>query len=200
MEQETQEETYVPMNAHVGFPVPDVEFEYYHAEEFKKGKLSDYRGKWLILFFYPADFTFVCPTELEEMANAYDLFKEQGAEIVSVSTDTVFTHKAWHDHSEAIKKITYPMAADPTGNLCMTFDTYIEDEGMSLRGTFVIDPEGVLKLSEVNDNSIGRSAKELLRKLKAAKFVAENDGMVCPASWNPGEDTLKPGIDLVGKI
>ncbi len=189
-----------PLHAHVGFPVPDVEFEYYHNEKFEKGKLSDYKGKWLILFFYPADFTFVCPTELEEMANTYELFKAEGAEVISVSTDTVFTHKAWHDHSEAIKKISYPMAADPTGELCMTFDTYIEDEGMSLRGTFVIDPEGILKLSEVNDNSIGRSAKELLRKLKAAKFVAENDGMVCPASWEPGKDTLEPGIDLVGKI
>jgi len=188
------------MDAQVGFQVPDVAFEYYHEEEFKKGTLSDWKGKWIILFFYPADFTFVCPTELEEMANTYELFKAEGAEVISVSTDTVFTHKAWHDHSEAIKKITYPMAADPTGELCMTFNTYIEDEGLSLRGTFVIDPEGVLKLSEVNDNSIGRSAKELLRKLKAAKFVAEHDGMVCPASWEPGKDTLKPGIDLVGKI
>lgn len=188
------------LHAHVGFPVPDIEFEYFQNEEFKKAKLSDYKGKWLILFFYPADFTFVCPTELEEMANTYELFQAEGAEVISVSTDTVFTHKAWHDNSEAIKKIGYPMAADPTGELCMTFDTYIEDEGLSLRGTFVIDPDGILKLSEVNDNSIGRSAKELLRKLKAAKFVRENDGMVCPASWEPGKDTLEPGIDLVGKI
>lgn len=187
-------------HAHVGFPVPELEFEYYQNEKFEKAKISDYRGKWLILFFYPADFTFVCPTELEEMANAYELFQAEGAEVISVSTDTVFTHKAWHDNSEAIKKITYPMAADPTGEMCMTFDTYIVDEGLSLRGTFVIDPDGVLKLAEINDNSIGRSAEELLRKLKAAKFVRENDGMVCPASWKPGEDTLKPGIDLVGKI
>ena len=189
-----------PLHAHVGFPVPDLGFEYYQNEKFDKAKISDYRGKWLVLFFYPADFTFVCPTELEEMANAYELFQAEGAEIISVSTDTVFTHKAWHDHSEAIKKITYPMAADPTGELAMTFDTYIEDEGLSLRGTFVIDPDGVLKLAEINDNSIGRSAQELLRKVKAAKFVRENDGLVCPASWEPGKDTLEPGIDLVGKI
>ena len=188
------------MRAHVGHSVPDLEFEYYQDGDFHKAKISDYRKKWLILFFYPADFTFVCPTELEEMQNAYELFKAEGAEIISVSTDTVFTHKAWHDHSEAIKGIKYPMAADPTGQMSMTFDTYIENEGMSLRGTFVIDPEGILKLSEINDNSIGRSAEELLRKVKAAKFVAENEGLVCPASWKPGEDTLKPGADLVGKI
>ncbi len=184
----------------IGQKIPDFELDTFHNEEEKKIRLFDYAGKWLILFFYPADFTFICPTELEEMADAYEEFQKLGAEILSVSTDTVYVHKAWHDSSPAIKKIKFPMAADPTGKLCRAFGTYIEDEGLSLRGSFIIDPEGILKAFEVNDNSIGRSAKELLRKLKAAKFVEENPGLVCPASWEPGGETLKPGLDLVGKI
>jgi peroxiredoxin (alkyl hydroperoxide reductase subunit C) len=162
--------------------------------------LSDFAGKWLILFFYPADFTFVCPTELEEMADNYDVIKKEGGEVVSVSTDTVFVHKAWHDVSPAIKKIKFPMAADPTGVISKTFGTYIESEGLSLRGSFIVDPKGVLKSIEINHNDIGRSAKELVRKLKALKYVSTHSGQVCPASWEPGEDTLKPGLDLVGKI
>ncbi len=184
----------------VGSKLQDMELEMYQDEEIKKIKLSDYKGKWTILFFYPADFTFVCPTELGEMADLYDEFKKEGAEILSVSTDTVFVHKAWHDDSDTIKKIKFPMVADPTGKLSRACGVYIEDEGVALRGTFVINPEGEVVLAEVNDNSIGRSAKELLRKLKAAKFVNEHDGKVCPASWNPGEDTLTPGLDLVGKL
>ena len=184
----------------VGEEIPDFMLEAYHEDKVKDVLLSDYRGKWLILFFYPADFTFVCPTELEEMADYYDKFKAENAEVLSVSTDTVFVHKAWHDTSEAIKKVNFPMIADPTGELSQAFGTYIYDEGVSLRGTFVIDPEGILRSVELNDNSIGRSAKELLRKVQAAKFVAEHDGNVCPASWTPGDDTLEPGLDLVGKI
>lgn len=184
----------------IGQPTPDTEFEIYHNEETKRVTLSSYHGKWLVLFFYPADFTFICPTELEELAGSYDEFKKIDAEIISVSTDTVFVHKAWHDHSPAIKKITFPMAADPTGVLSRMFGTYIEHEGLSLRGTFIIDPDGVLKAYEVHDNSIGRSAKELLRKIQAAQFVQKNPGLVCPASWEPGRPTLKPGLDLVGKM
>ena len=184
----------------IGDVVPDISFEVFQNDDTKNAKLSDYRGKWLILFFYPADFTFVCPTELEEMADNYDAFKKENAEVVSVSTDTVFVHKAWHDNSPAIKKIQFPMAADPTGILSEAFGTYIEEEGMSLRGSFIINPDGVLKAIEINDNNIGRSARELLRKLQAAKFVSENKGQVCPASWEPGKETLKPGMDLVGKI
>ncbi|MFC1722092.1 peroxiredoxin [Patescibacteria group bacterium] len=176
------------------------DFEIFQNNEFSKVKLSDYKGKWLILIFYPSDFTFVCPTELQEMAKNYKKFKKLGAEVISVSTDSVFVHKAWHDESPAIKEITYPMLADPTGNLCREFGIYIEEEGVSLRGSFVIDPDAVLKAFEVHDNSIGRSAKELLRKLEAAIFVRENHGEVCPANWTPGEKTLKPGVDLVGKI
>jgi len=163
-------------------------------------KLSDYRGKWLVLFFYPADFTFVCPTELEDLADNYGKFRELDTEILSVSTDTVFVHKAWHDHSPAIGKVAYPMFADPTGELARALGVYLEDEGLALRGTFIIDPDGVLQSYEVNANNIGRSSDELLRKLRAAQFVREHDGEVCPAKWQPGEKTLRPGIDLVGKI
>jgi peroxiredoxin (alkyl hydroperoxide reductase subunit C) len=184
----------------IGQQIPDFQLEAYQNDEIKKIKLSDYRGKWLVLIFYPADFTFICPTELEEAAELYEEFKKNDAEILSVSTDTVFVHKAWHDHSPAIKKVKFPMVADPTGKLCREMGTYIEEEGLSLRGSFIIDPDGILKAYEVHDNSIGRSAKELLRKLQAAKFVRENKGLVCPASWEPGKKTLKPGLDLVGKI
>ncbi len=185
----------------IGEAVQDFEFEVFQNEETKKVKLSGYKGKWVVLIFYPADFTFICPTELEEAAEMYDEFTALDAEIISVSTDTVFVHKAWHDNSPSIKKIRYPMAADPTGKICREFGTYIEAAGLSLRGSFIIDPDGVLKAYEVHDNSIGRSAKELLRKLQAAKFVRDAGGaQVCPASWHPGEKTLKPGLDLVGKI
>ena len=140
------------------------------------------------------------PTELEEAADHYEEFKALGAEIVSVSTDTAFVHKAWHDHSSSIRKINFPMAADPTGTLCREFGTYIEEEGLSLRGSFIIDPDGIVKAYELHDNSIGRSIKELLRKLKAAIHTREHKGEVCPASWEPGKKTLKPGLDIVGKI
>jgi len=184
----------------IGEQVPDIELEAFHNEAIKKIKFSDFRGKWLAVIFYPADFTFICPTELEEAANLYSEFQAAGAEILSVSTDTVFVHKAWHDTSEAIKKIKFPMVADPSGKLSREFGTFLEEEGLSLRGSFIIDPDGILKCSEMHDNSIGRSANELLRKLQAAKFVRENSGEVCPASWKPGGKTLKPGLDLVGKI
>ena len=180
--------------------IPDCELEAFQNEEIKRIKLSDYRGKWLVLIFYPADFTFICPTELEEAANYYEEFKKLGAEILSVSTDTVFVHKAWHDQSPAIGKVQYPMVADPTGRLCRAFGTYIEEEGISLRGSFIIDPDGILKAYEIHANNIGRSAKELLRKLQAAVFVREHTEQVCPASWEPGAETLTPGLDLVGKI
>lgn len=184
----------------IGKKVPDIAFEVFHNEKIKKVELSGFRGKWLVLLFYPADFTFICPTELEEAAEYYSEFKKFGAEIVSVSTDTVFAHKAWHDNSPAIKKVKFPMAADPTGALCKTFGTYIEEEGLSFRATVIIDPDGVVKSYEIHDNSIGRSTEEILRKLQAAKFVKEHKGQVCPVSWRPGKKTLKPGLKLVGKI
>jgi len=180
--------------------VPDFELDSYQNEEINKIKLSDYAGKWVLLIFYPADFTFVCPTELEDAATYYEEVKKLGGEIMSISTDTAFVHKAWHDSSPAIGKITYPMLADPTGKVARMFGTYIEEEGLSLRGTFIIDPDGVLKTVEIHDNNIGRSAKEMLRKLQAAKFVREHGGNVCPASWEPGKEVLTPGMDLIGKL
>jgi len=187
-------------HATIGAMVDDFEVQGFHEEEVKRFSLSDYQGKWVVLFFYPADFTFVCPTELEELAGMYDKFKSIDAEILSISTDNVYVHKAWHDTSDAIKKVKFPMLSDPTHELCKYYNVYIPEEGMALRGTFIIDPDGVLRGSEVNDNSIGRNAKELFRKLQAAKFVRENGGNVCPASWEPGDDAMTPGLDLVGKI
>ena len=157
------------------------------------------KGKWAAVVFYPADFTFVCPTELEDLAEHYEQFKAEGCEVYSVSTDTHFVHKAWHDTSDRIKKVQYPMLADPTGKLARDFEVMIEEEGLALRGSFIINPEGVIVAYEVHDNGIGREAGELLRKLQATKFVAEH-GEVCPAKWKPGSDTIKPTIDLVGKL
>jgi len=171
-----------------------------NSSNIRKISLSDYKGKWVILFFYPADFTFIWPTELEEAADLYEEFKKHGAEILSVSTDTVFVHKAWHDNSPAIKKVKYPMIADPTGKICKEFGTYIDEEGLSFRGSFIINPDGVLKSMEIHDNSMGRNTKELLRKLQAAIYVSQHKGEVCPVSWEPGKKTLRPGLDLVGKI
>lgn len=184
----------------VGEKVPDFEAEAYFDEKIGKIKLSDYKGKWMVMIFYPADFTFVCPTELEEAAEHYDEFKKLGAEVLSVSTDTAYSHKAWHDVSPSIKKVKYPMIADPTAKICSEFGTYIESEGVSLRGTFIIDPDMVLKGMDVHDNSMGRSTKEILRKLEAAIYVREHPGEVCPASWEPGKKTLKPGIEIIGRI
>ena len=183
-------------------PIEDFSFTIYNpgTDKDEEVKFSDFRGKWTILFFYPADFTFICPTELGEMADLYPEFQKEGAEVISFSTDTWFVHKAWHDHSESIKKIKFPMGADPTGKICKALGTYIEEEGLALRGSFIIDPEGLIKAYEIHDNSIGRSPAELLRKLQAAKFVAEHGGEVCPVNWKPGSDTLKPGSELVGKI
>ena len=174
----------------IGQTPTDLEFNIFHQEKMLKRKISDYAGKWLILFFYPADFTFICPTELEEMAINYVKFQELNAEVLSVSTDTVFVHKAWHDNAPAIKKINFPMAADPTGKLSKEFGVYIPDEGLALRGTFVLNPEGKLSFFEVNNNDIGRNSEELLRKLQAAIYVTEHAGLVCPASWRPGKDAL----------
>jgi len=161
---------------------------------------ADIRGKWSVVFFYPADFTFVCPTELADLADNYFEFKSMGVEIYSVSTDTHFTHKAWHDSSETIKKIAYPMIGDPTGTISRNFEVMIEADGLAERGTFVIDPEGRIQIVEITAGGIGRDASELLRKVKAAQYVAEHPGEVCPAKWKEGEATLSPSLDLVGKI
>jgi peroxiredoxin (alkyl hydroperoxide reductase subunit C) len=158
------------------------------------------KGKWAVFMFYPADFTFVCPTELEDLADHHAEFKKLGVELYGVSTDSHFAHKAWHDTSDAIKKVNYALIGDPTQALSRNFEVLIEEEGMALRGTFVINPEGFIKVMEVHDNGIGRDASELLRKVKAAQYVAAHPGEVCPAKWTEGAATLTPSLDLVGKI
>lgn len=168
--------------------------------EFKTVTHEDVLGKWAIFFFYPADFTFVCPTELVDMAEKYEEFKALGVEVYSVSTDSHYVHKAWYDASDSIRKIKYPMLADPTGVLCRAFGVMIEEEGMAYRGTFVVNPEGKIKIAEIHDNNIGRNASELLRNVEAAQFVAAHSDEVCPAKWKKGQATLKPSIDLVGKL
>ena len=172
--------------------LPEFKVQAFQNGSFKTVSHEDVKGKWAIFFFYP--------TELVDMADKYAQFQEMGVEIYSVSTDSHFVHKAWHDASESIRKIKYPMLADPTGALSRALGVYIEEEGMAYRGTFVVNPEGKIKVVELNDNNIGRDASELLRKVEAAQFVATHDGEVCPAKWKKGESTLKPSIDLVGKI
>jgi len=172
----------------------------YHNGEFVPVTEQSLKGQWSVVVFYPADFTFVCPTELGDLADHYAEFKKLGVEIYGVSTDTHFTHKAWHDTSDTIKKVQYPLVGDPTGQLSRNFEVMIESEGLAYRGTFLINPEGRIKTIEVNDNGIGRDARELLRRVKAAQYVASHPGEVCPAKWTPGDKTLAPSLDLVGKI
>lgn len=188
------------MQTMINKKIMDFKVQAYHGGNFKTVTSDDLKGKWSIFFFYPADFTFVCPTELGDMADKYPELQKMGVEVYSVSTDTHFTHKAWHDASETIKKIKYPMLADPTGALTRFFGVHIEEEGLAYRGTFLVNPEGLIKLAEINDNGIGRNADELLRKVQAAQYTAANPNEVCPAKWQPGAKTLKPGLDLVGKI
>lgn len=180
--------------------IPEFTAQAYHDGVFKTVTSDDVKGKWSIFLFYPADFTFVCPTELEDMAKIYGELQSLGIEVYSVSTDTHFVHKAWHDTSEAIGKIDYPMIGDPTGAITRGFGVMIEEDGVALRGTFLANPEGVIKVCEIHDLGIGRSAKDMLRKVKAAQYVADHDGEVCPAAWEAGQQTLTPSLDLVGKI
>jgi len=184
----------------IGKKLEDFSVQAYHNGEFKTVNKDDVLGKWSVFFFYPADFTFVCPTELEDLANSYEEFKKINCEIFSVSTDTHFVHKAWHDVSKTIQKIQYPMLADPTGKLARFFDVMIEKDGMAERGSFVMNPDGEIVIYEVNAGGVGRNAEELLRKVQAAQFVAVHGDQVCPAKWKPGAETLKPSLDLVGLI
>ena len=172
----------------------------FHDGAFTTVSDEDLRGSWSVVFFYPADFTFVCPTELGDLADHYQDFRSLGVEIYSVSTDTHFTHKAWHETSDTIAKIEYPMLGDPTGTITRNFGMMREDQGLANRGTFVIDPDGVIQVVEVTAEGIGRNAAELLRKVRAAQYVREHPGEVCPAKWEEGDETLAPSLDLVGKI
>jgi len=184
----------------IGKKVGDFKTQAYVNGDFKEITTATLKGKWSAFVFYPADFTFVCPTELGDLADNYEAFKKIGCEIYSVSTDTHFTHKAWHDASETIKKIEYPMLADPTHAISKDFEVLIEEEGLALRGSFVINPNLEIVSYEVNALGIGRTAAELLRKVQAAQFVAKNGDQVCPANWKPGDETLKPSLDLIGKL
>ena len=188
----------------VGDKISDFEMDVYlpDKKDFGKIKFLDIlkTGNWLVLFFYPADYTFVCPTELADVGEKYSDIKQQGAELISVSTDTHFVHYAWQNAEKLLSDIKYPMAADPTRIVSKTFGVYDEASGLDLRGTFIIDPDGKLLASEVNYFPVGRNADELLRKVKAFKFVRENPANVCPAKWLPGKKTLTPGKDLVGKV
>ena len=180
--------------------VSDFKVQAYHAGEFKEVTQADLLGKWSVVVFYPADFTFVCPTELAELAELYPQFQEIGCEVYSASTDTHFAHKAWTDTTDTIAQIQYPMLADPTHALSKDFEVLAEEVGLAMRGSFVINPEGVIQAYEVHNDGIGRSAEELLRKVQAAQFVHEHGDQVCPAKWKPGEETLAPSLDLIGKI
>lgn len=184
----------------IGKEVSDFKVQAFVNGEFKEVTKAGLLGKWSVFVFYPADFTFVCPTELGDLQDHYEEFKKIGCEVYSVSTDTHFVHKAWHDASDTIRRVTFPMLGDPTAALAQDFGVYIEDEGLALRGSFVVNPEGEIVSYEVNATNIGREASELLRKVQAAQFVAEHGDQVCPAKWRPGEKTLKPSLDLVGKL
>ena len=172
---------------------------------FKEGKFvevtdNDVKGKWAVFFFYPADFTFVCPTELEDLADNYEEFQRLGVEIYGVSTDTHFSHKAWHDTSPAIGKINFYMLGDQSHTITNNFGVMREGVGLADRATFVVDPEGVIQIMEITSEGVGRNAQELLRKIRAAQYVAAHPGEVCPAKWEEGAETLAPSLDLVGKI
>ena len=185
--------------------VINTEIKPFKASAYRDGKFievsdTDVKGKWAVFFFYPADFTFVCPTELGDVADHYEAFQKMGVEIYSVSTDTHFTHKAWHDSSETIGKIKYTMIGDPTGTITRNFENMREAEGLADRGTFIVDPDGVIQAVEITAEGIGRNAAELVRKVKAAQYVRSHPGEVCPAKRTPGDATLAPSLDLVGKI
>lgn len=172
----------------------------YHNGQIETISKADTLGKWSLFFFYPADFTFVCPTELEDLAENYSAFQAAGAEVYSVSCDTEFVHKAWHEESERIKKVTYPMLADPAHVLAKNFKVLIKEAGQAERGAFIVDPQGVIQVEMITAGGIGRNAQEILRLLQAAQFVAEHGDQVCPAKWQPGADTLAPSLDLVGML
>ena len=180
--------------------ISDFKVQAYQDGDFKEITSDSLKDKWSVFVFYPADFTFVCPTELGDLSDIYDEFKNINCEVYSVSCDTHYVHKAWAETSDTISQIKYPMIADPTGKLAKEFEVYIEDEGLALRGTFIVNPEGVIKAYEVNELSIGRNAEELLRKVQAAQFVAQHGDKVCPARCKPGVEALTPSKDLVGKI
>ncbi len=183
----------------IGKEIVEFKTDAYKNGEFIEVSSEDLKGKWAVICFYPADFSFVCPTELEDLQEQYATLKDLDVEVYSCSTDTHFVHKAWHDHSDAITKIEYTMLADPSHHIAQGFDV-LDEQGLAQRGTFIIDPDGIVQALEINADGIGRNASELIDKIKAGKYVRSHPGEVCPAKWKEGEDTLKPSLDLVGKI
>lgn len=184
----------------IGKSIPEFTAQAFHNGELTQVTSEDVKGKWGIFLFYPADFTFICPTEIEDMADQYETLQGLGVEVYAVSTDTHFSHAAWHGSSAAVGKVKFPMLGDPTGRITRGFDVMIEEIGLAERGTFLVNPEGEIVVYEVHAGGIGRSAKDMVRKVKAAQYVATHDGEVCPAAWEEGEETLVPSLDLVGKI
>ena len=190
------------MSAKIGKPAPPFDMATYFpvTDEDKNVQLESYKGKWLVLFFYPADFTFVCPTELKELGEHYNTIKQLGGEVLAVSTDTVFTHRAWLETEKLIENVKYPLAADHTGKVSIDYGVDDENSNLSQRGAFIIDPDGILRINYTVDGNIGRNSHEIVRLLKAVKFVRENPETACPASWNEGETVLKPSIKIVGHV
>jgi peroxiredoxin len=188
------------MTIKIGDQVPTLALPTLAEGEVRTVSLADFRGRWLVVLFYPGDFTFICPTELREAARLHGAFQAAGAEVVAVSTDSVWVHKAWQDASASIADVAFPMMSDRAGRLSRAFGVYLEEDGEALRGSFVVDPDGKVVTAEVHDNSVGRSIEELLRRVRAARFVRENPADVCPVSWQPGRATLRPGLALVGAI
>jgi NADH-dependent peroxiredoxin subunit C len=185
----------------IGETIPEFTLDAYFQGEIKKISLAKFRGNWLVLLFYPGDFSFVCPTELEEAAENEGEFKKLNAQIISISTDSAYVHKAWHDQSPSVSKVQYPMLSDPTGIVCKSFDTYQDSLGESIRSTYIVDPDQKVIAYEMHADSIGRNTQEILRKLQAAVYVKQHGAtVVCPASWTPGKKTLTKDIKLVGKI
>jgi len=201
MTEENQiEEEYEDATIEIGQPAPEFTANAFHQGQFKKINLEDYKGKWVVLFFYPADFTFICPTELASLADNYETLKALNVEVLSISTDTEFSHKAWHDSSQSIKKVNFPMVADPTHEISSAYKVLIEEKGITHRGTFIINPEGKLKAYEVHHDHIGRSIPELIRKIKAAQHTEKNPGQVCPVNWQEGDRTVSQSMENIGRI
>ena len=184
----------------INTPVQPFKAQAFHNGKFVEITEQSLFGHWSAFIFMPAAFTFNCPTEVEDAAENYGEFQKLETEVYIVTTDTHFAHKVWHETSDAVGKARFPLVGDPTHRLTRMFGVHIEEEGLALRGTFIVNPDGIVKTAEVHDNAIARDVKETLRKLKAAQYVAKHPGQVCPAKWNEGAKTLTPSLDLVGKI
>ncbi len=183
-------------------PTPDFDLPAYDPvkDDTTNISLEDMKGKWIVLFYYPADFTFVCPTELRDMAEAKSEFDALGVTVLAVSTDTVFSHRAWVKHEGLMKNFPYLMLADHNTQVASSYNILDEQTGIAGRGTFIIDPHGVCRGIEVTSGPLGRNSAELLRKIEALQFMEANPGTACPAKWSAGAKTLKPSIKIAGEV